>query len=691
MEGGIPVGILKRFLAGIVSFSLLLSLSGGALAATRAVGFTMGVYVTAGLSGSCYSLDPLTGEETGENYLRYTSAVPALAQENDANLFFDLGNRPEDMPTFAEERIEPIALCLRYGSFFLLPGIWEEALPAESRDQMEGILSGAAGDYPRGDVETLWSAGRRAETDLPFVEYSVGLGLAQFKVCVVRLEEAAQWESAMRDRNDLVIAAAPSGTWSQAELEQLAAQTRFVDLILVGAGTEETPAKLENIIGQDVPVVGGKGAFRVMVSVDRSGSLSVGAGERLELAGYPNDEELEGQLLSSYEAAVQRVSQEIGLLSGPWDQERDLLHVQSDTMNLLHEAQLWATGAEVSLAAPTAAPGFCVGQLLNGGRSGPISLRDCYSICRDGDSRLYVVEMTGTQLKNWIEECVKNYRTDANGVVTGGDGTDQLYGISYDVYLGNPEGRRVLNMTHQGKPVTDRQVFRVAVSASRLSASEEQDEYGWYAVTGITLEEPDTRQMAATLEEAPAVRSGSVPMILAEYIESMTARGEEIAPPQARSRWTISPATSEEALASVSRLDFVEMLYEAAGRPSAYLDLGQSFDDIPGKNSAAAWAVQAGIVIGNGSGQFLPDTLVTREQAAVMLLRYDNARGAGPAGSWGVRVPYTDAAVTASWASEALMWNVIREYLLTDGGGNFNPQKALTVADLQYAISQLGK
>ena len=125
MEGGIPVGILKRFLAGIVSFSLLLSLSGGALAATRAVGFTMGVYVTAGLSGSCYRLDPLPGDETGENYLRYTSAVPALAQENDANLFFDLGNRPEDMPTFAEERIEPIALCLRYGSFFLLPGIWE--------------------------------------------------------------------------------------------------------------------------------------------------------------------------------------------------------------------------------------------------------------------------------------------------------------------------------------------------------------------------------------------------------------------------------------------------------------------------------------------------------------------------------------------------------------------------------------
>ena len=96
-------------------------------------------------------------------------------------------------------------------------------------------------------------------------------------------------------------------------------------------------------------------------------------------------------------------------------------------------------------------------------------------------------------------------------------------------------------------------------------------------------------------------------------------------------------------------------------------------------------------MVGNGSGQFLPATLVTREQAAVMLLRYDNARGAGPEGSWAVAVPYADAANTSVWAAQALMWNAIRGYLPPDDGGNFTPQATLTAAELEFAIAQLGK
>ncbi len=154
---------------------------------------------------------------------------------------------------------------------------------------------------------------------------------------------------------------------------------------------------------------------------------------------------------------------------------------------------------------------------------------------------------------------------------------------------------------------------------------------------------------------------------------------------------TFSAAASTEALVPVTRLEFVETLYEGAGSPTAYLDLPQPFSDMEGANSAAAWAVHAGIVLGNGEGQFLPDTPVTREQALVMLLRYDTARNAGPSGAWAVAVPYTDAANASSWALEALMWNVIREYLVTDSMGNFNPQAILTAAELEHTISQLGK
>ena len=143
-------------------------------------------------------------------------------------------------------------------------------------------------------------------------------------------------------------------------------------------------------------------------------------------------------------------------------------------------------------------------------------------------------------------------------------------------------------------------------------------------------------------------------------------------------------------MSSVTRLEFVERFYDAVGRPSAYLDLKQTFADIDGENPAAAWAVQSGIVQGNGSGQFNPDDPINREQAAIMLLRFDLARDMGPSGPWAVAVPYTDATEISAWASEAVMWNVIREYLPDDEAGNFHPQSPLTALELEGILERLG-
>lgn len=668
--------ILKRLFASLLSLSLLLSLSGGALAAGPAAGFTMGIYVTAGLSGSCYGLDPVTGEELGENYLRYCSAAALRAEQNDANLFLDLGNRPQDLSLLSQDQVEPMALCLRYGSFFLVPGAWEESLSSGSQDTLSGLLGRQAPDALRQSVEVLWAAEDRERQAVSVLEYSAGLGMDAFEVRILRLEDAARWEEESgEDQGDLVIAVAPSGRWTAEALSGLAAGTRAVDLILVGAGQEAVPLAVTNAAGEKVPVAGGKGATEVKLTVSRSGELSFGRGSALKLAEYPNDPELEELLLPYYEAAVEQAGQELGTLSGDWDQISDLVHYQSDTMDLLHESRLWASGAELSILSPQASQGSCLGQLLDRQRSAPLTLRDCRALCPDRQDTLYVVGLTGSQLKDWLEECVK----DRSAV------WDQVYGVSYDAYLGNPEGQRVLNMTFEGRPITADQMFRAAVSASRLTG-----EGPWQSITGISPDSPRVLWDAASSEQFAAV-GGSCTWILVEYIRSLSAAKREITPPQARSHWSLSPSTSEEALAQITRLDFVHQLYEAAGRPSAYLDLKQTFSDLAGEDPAAAWAVQAGIVLGNGSGQFLPDTLVTREQAVVMLLRYDNARGAGPEGSWAVAVPYTDAANTSVWAAQALMWNAIRGYLPPDDGGNFDPQATLTAAELEFAIGQLGK
>lgn len=370
------------------------------------------------------------------------------------------------------------------------------------------------------------------------------------------------------------------------------------------------------------------------------------------------------------------VGQSVGTLAGDWSWESNHSRVQSDTMNFIHEAQLWAAEADVSIALPLADGSFCMRQLMGSQRSANLAEGSCYAIYPHEQDRLLAVEMTGQELKDWLEESASRYTVEENGGITGGADGIQVYGLSYIICLGNPEGDRIKNVTSGGKPVTTTQLFRVAVSEEVLASAGKEDAY-------------PVRWEAASSDRFRAV-NGSVTWIIREYIRSLSNGYGLVTPPEARSRWSITPANSKEALGSVTRLEFVERLYDTVGRPSAYLDLKQTFADIDGENPAAAWATQAGIVRGNGSGLFDPDAPISREQAAIMLLRFDLARDRGPTGSWAVAVPYADATGISAWASEAVMWNVIREYLLEDDGGNFRPQADLTALELDRILNHLG-
>ena len=71
---------------------------------------------------------------------------------------------------------------------------------------------------------------------------------------------------------------------------------------------------------------------------------------------------------------------------------------------------------------------------------------------------------------------------------------------------------------------------------------------------------------------------------------------------------------------------------------------------------AIAWASENGIVNGFTDGRFQPDTLITRQQLAAILYRYDNSyRGHTPQGSAALD-GYADAASVESWAAEAMSW-----------------------------------
>ena len=476
------------------------------------------------------------------------------------------------------------------------------------------------------------------------------------------------------------------------QVRHLVENTTGIDMVIAGHNHKVGVTEMTNADGQTVPCVNGGTSTltKTVVTIAADGTFTIGESQNLDLAAYENDAGLKALMEPYYERTLPFVSEQIGTLSGDWDDVTDLFHVQSDTMNLVHEAQLWATGADVSLASPVANADFCIGQLLNGQESGPISLKDCYSFYKYDNNLIYMIQMTGKQLKDWLEDCVKDYTVEADGTITGGGfGTDQLYGIDYEIYMGNPEGSRVVNMTYQGQPVTDDQTFKVAVNSYRLSANAAGDEFGWYAVTGITMGTDAVLWDGSVSEQFGSI-GGSVTLVIAEYIKAMTAEGKDITPPEARSTWTLNAGTSEsaETADAVTRLEFVEKLYTAIVgdasvevSPAAFTDVSDRF--------AVDWAADQGIVSGDGTGKFLPDQAINREQAAIMLMNAATALEKGPAGAWAVQIPYADADAISEWAVDGVMWNVIAQYITVDEDNLFNPQGTLTAAEADAMIASL--
>ena len=83
----------------------------------------------------------------------------------------------------------------------------------------------------------------------------------------------------------------------------------------------------------------------------------------------------------------------------------------------------------------------------------------------------------------------------------------------------------------------------------------------------------------------------------------------------------------------MTRAMLVQVLYRMSGSKAA--STAQFTDVADGKwyAEAIAWASENGIVNGFTDGRFQPDTLITRQQLAAILYRYDTYRGHTPQGS----------------------------------------------------------
>ncbi|MGM9553980.1 MAG: DUF4127 family protein [Faecousia sp.] len=109
---------------------------------------------------------------------------------------------------------------------------------------------------------------------------------------------------------------------------------------------------------------------------------------------------------------------------------------------------------------------------------------------------------------------------------------------------------------------------------------------------------------------------------------------------------------------TTTRAMLLTILYRMDGKKSVETDI--SFPDVAPDAwyaEAAAWGLYYGIVLGFEDGSFRPEEIITREQAALILLRYANYREFDVSASADLTA-FGDTAQISPWAEEALAWTV---------------------------------
>jgi 2',3'-cyclic-nucleotide 2'-phosphodiesterase (5'-nucleotidase family) len=197
-------------------------------------------------------------------------------------------------------------------------------------------------------------------------------------------------------------------------------------------------------------------------------------------------------------------------------------------LELVHRAQLEATGAEASLAPPLP-PGARIGP-------GAVTAADLLPLAR-GAARIVSVELTGAQIKDLLERTASRfslYTYEHARPLLAQAVPDSLLdtaeGVSYELDLTRPAGERVLHLSFRGAPLDPVLKLRVAMDERRLGRGDLQGAPERAAVPlaealvahvrGDTLDDGFEHTWSllpdyATLEERPLldrmVRLGAVP------------------------------------------------------------------------------------------------------------------------------------------------------------------------------------
>ena len=149
-----------------------------------------------------------------------------------------------------------------------------------------------------------------------------------------------------------------------------------------------------------------------------------------------------------------------------------------------------------------------------------------------------------------------------------------------------------------------------------------------------------------------------------------------------------SPTTFEP-YSTVTRAMTVTVLWRLAGAPEGFIPPGYYFKDISSDSwyyRALKWALQYSLAAGTSSTTFEPNKPVTREQLALMFMKYsENILKEDVSGRADV-TEYEDASEIHTWAKEGVEWAIDEGLISGKGGGIIDPRGKAMRSELAQII-----
>lgn len=198
--------------------------------------------------------------------------------------------------------------------------------------------------------------------------------------------------------------------------------------------------------------------------------------EKTKAINYEVDKELEGKLNPYHKVALDDANKVIGELKDGDLVSKDEVNgiptsqIQETAMiNLINEVQMYYTKADVASAAAFRSDANM--------KEGKIKKSDT-SLIYKYDNTLYLLEVTGKQLKDYMEWSASYYNTYKPGDLTvsfdeniRGYNYDMFSGVKYEIDISKEAGNRIVNLRKMDNtPIKDTDKLKLAVNNYRASS-----------------------------------------------------------------------------------------------------------------------------------------------------------------------------------------------------------------------------